>query len=344
MTMPPSTDRPPGPEVMFDLIFGAQSLGIVQAAIELGVFDRLAAGAADVESIAAEGKTDARATRILLDALVATGLVDLDGGYRLSPVAAATLVAGRPGYFGGMLRVVSELSRLASGQLADAVRHGGTTLADTVEAPEHALWEEFAAASAPIVSVQAEALAGHLAGFAAGRGSLRILDVACGSGVWSLTLAARHPAARVTLNDWANVLEVSRTNAERLGLADRTDYLPGDVFEVPLAGPYDVIVASNIFHMFSPDRARTLLNRLGAALAPDGRLAIQGPMAARSPREDRLAYLFSALCLALTAGGEAHSIAAYEEMFADTGLTLLESHDLPMLTTMRSIIAARPTP
>jgi SAM-dependent methyltransferase len=333
--------HPPSPEVLFDLLIGAQSLGIVQSAIELGVFDELGAGATDPASIATALKTDPRATRILLDALVATGLVELDGGYRLAPVAGATLVAGRPGYMGGMLRVVSGLSRLAADHLADAVRQGGTTTADSVEAPGHALWEDFAAASAPMVAVQADAVADHLASFAAGRGDLRILDVACGSGVWSLTLAGRHPGARVTLNDWANVLEISRGNAERLGLAERTAYLPGDIFEVVLDGPYDVIVASNIFHMFAPERAEALLRRLAGALAPDGRLAIQGPMAAGSPAQDRLAHLFSVMCLALTAGGEAHPVSRYEELFAATGFTLLDVHDLPAFPTMRSLIATR---
>ena len=69
------------------------------------------------------------------------------------------------------------------------------------------------------------------------RESLEILDVACGSGLLGLTLAAQHPTARATLLDWANVLELAKNNIDRLDLHERTNVIEGDVFTVPLHGP-----------------------------------------------------------------------------------------------------------
>ena len=328
-------------EALMEMVGGAQATVVVQAAVELGVFDQLAGGSSDAGSVAAEIKADERGTRILLEALAAIGLVEIDaGGYRLSPLADAALVHGRPAYFGGMVRLMADMLQRTGPHLAAAVRHGGTVLEENADAPEFALFEEFAAASAPMARVHAEALAGILAPFVAGRdGGLDVLDVACGSGLYSLTLAGRYPQARVTLNDWANVLEVTRGTVDRLGLGDRAAFLPGDVFEIPLGGPYDLIVASNIFHMFSEERSRRLLGRLAGALRPGGRLAIQGPMAAGAPTDDRFPRLFSMLLLAMTSGGEAHTLSTYERLLADAGLVVLDVHDLPGVNGSRSLIA-----
>lgn len=338
-TTTPAGPPGPSPEPLLGLLAGAQGLGVVRAALELGVFEALAAGLSDVESIAAEIKADGRGTRILLEALVAAGLVESTAGYRLSPLADAMLVPGRPGYFGGMLRIMGGFVEQMSGHLSEAVRHGGRIGGEDVEAPGHGLWEEFAAASAPMTAVLAQALAGILGPFAAGRDPLEVLDVACGSGLYSLTLAAAHPQAGVTLNDWPNVLDVTRPAVERLGLAERTAFLPGDVFEVPLGGPYDVITASNIFHMFSTDRVGALLTRLAGALRPGGRLAITGPIAVDGGEGDRFARLMSVLLLSMTDGGEAHDLAAYRDLLRATGLELVDVFDLPGFFSMRTLIA-----
>jgi SAM-dependent methyltransferase len=334
--------RPAVPmEPLMELIGGALAFTVLRAAVEVGVFDHLAEGISDAASIAREVKADERGTRLLLDALTAMGILESGDGYRLSPLADATLVSGQPGYFGDLVAWMADLLHQAGPHMADAVRRGGTVLEEDVLA-QLGLWEEFAGASAAMAGVYAEALADIMAPFLAGRpGAIDILDVACGSGLYGLTLAGRHPAARVTLNDWAEVLERTRATVDRLGLADRSAFLAGDVFEAPLGGPYDVIVASNFFHALSEEQSRELLLRLAAVLRPDARLAIQGPMAAGSPAEDRFPRLFSMLLLTVTPGGQAHAVATYERLFADAGLTLVEVHDLPGINGVRSVIAAR---
>jgi hypothetical protein len=64
-------------------------------------------------------------------------------------------------------------------------------------------------------------------------------DVACGGGLYALTLAAQHPTARAILLDWANVLERTEDYVDRPAppLRERTSFLE-DAFEVALGGPY----------------------------------------------------------------------------------------------------------
>jgi C-methyltransferase len=254
------------------MIQGLQVTAILEAAVQLGVFDRLAEGNNQAASIASAVGADERGTRILLNALAALGMLETaDGTYSLSPLADAFLVSTRPTYLGGMLNIMAG-GWAWSGypRLADAVRAGGTILEHHAEIPGHEFWEAFAPSSVGIAMPAAHALAEILAPWAAERERLEILDIACGSGLYSLTLAARQPEAHTTLLDWANVLEFTRANVEKMSLGERTDYIEGDVFEVPLGGPYDLIVASHIFHHFSEERCLQLMRRLFDALRPGG--------------------------------------------------------------------------
>lgn len=74
--------------------------------------------------------------------------------------------------------------------------------------------------------------------------SVSVADVGTGSGAVSLAIAANTRAARVCgIDISADALAVARANAERHHLADRVQFLRGDLLE-PLDSPVDVIVAN----------------------------------------------------------------------------------------------------
>jgi C-methyltransferase len=321
--------QPPPPDAVLSMMQGLQASAILQAGVELGVFDAIAAGTADARGIAASTGASERGTRILLDALAALGLLERAGEtYELAPQADAYLVSGRPAYLGGMVRIIcDEWAWAGFARLGEAVRRGGSLLDDPGETPEHAFWETFASASVGMSTPAAHALADVLGPWAAAREPLEILDVACGSGLYSLTLAERHEHARVSLLDWSNVLDRTRETVERLGLQGRTRTIDGDVFEVPLGGPYDLIVASHIFHHFSEERCLTLLERLAAALKPDGRLAINEFVPGERPAEEPFPHLFSVIMLTWTREGEAYPLETYVRLLEAAGFASPEVHD-----------------
>ena len=331
------------PKPLMRMFQGLQVIGILQAGQKLGVFDRIAEGNNRAGSIAAAIDADVRGTRILLDALAALGLLEVDSGeYRLSPLADTFLVTSRPGYLGGMMDIMaSDWAWAAWPRLSDAVLSGGTILETHAETPEHEFWEAYAPASVSIATADAGALADVLE-HATDGGAAEILEIACGSGLYSLTLLERHGDARTTLQDWANVLKKTRINAANMGLADRTSYVEGDVFQVPLGGPYDVIIASQIFHHFSYERCLELMRRLFEALKPGGRLAINDFVVSdASPSAAPLPFLFSALMLCWSRNGEAHSLNTYERLLRETGFVPPQVHQ-SVGTPSTFIIAARP--
>lgn len=317
------------PEPLMQMMQGMHVTAILQAGVQLGVFDHIADGNTDAATIAVLAGADQRGTRILLDALAALGLLDKDGGYRLSPLADAFLVSSRPSYLGGMTDILdSDLFWRAFSRFGEAVRRGGTILDRHAEVPGNQFWEMFARCSTGIAVPAAHALAEKLQPWAAQRESLKVLDIACGSGLFGLELAARYPQARVTLLDWPNVLTRTRRNVEKAGLDERMNYIAGDMFEVPLGGPYDLIVASHVFHHFTEQRCLQLLRRLAGALTSAGRLAIHDITATgHRPANEPFPALFSALMLAWTQHGEAHPLATYQCLLAETGFSAPEVSD-----------------
>lgn len=327
-TAPSTSPAPMSPEPLMQMIQGLQVTAILRAGIQLGVFDQIANGNERASSIATAVGADERGTRILLDALTALRLLERDEAYRLTPLADAFLVTSRPSYLGGTVNIMAAPWNWSAFQhLPEAVRHGGTVLDQHAETPEWEFWETFASSSSAIAIPAAQILAELLQTQTDQRESLNILDIACGSGLYSLTLAAKHPAAHATLLDWANVIERTKDNVDRLGLRDRVSFIEGDVFSVELGGPYDLIVASHIFHHFSQQRCLALMRRLARALKPDGRLVIHDFIASAHPADEPFPYLFSIIMVSATHEGEAYSLDTYRRLLQDAGFSPPEVHD-----------------
>ena len=120
-----------------------------------------------------------------------------------------------------------------------------------------------------------------------------ILDVGTGSGCIAVTLAVKHPAARVTAVDLsADALAVARQNAERHGVAGRIAFFRSDLLEgLRLLQPQFALICANLPYIAS-DELRALPvaahePRLALDGGPDGllwvrRLLVDAPQALRA--------------------------------------------------------------
>jgi ubiquinone/menaquinone biosynthesis C-methylase UbiE len=118
------------------------------------------------------------------------------------------------------------------------------------------------------------------------RETFRILDVACGCAIKSLALAQAAPSVRVTCLDSADVLDVARNLAERLGLAERVTFHPADLLIADFgASQFEAALVGQITHYLPPEQNRALFRRLHAALTDAGTLVIDCPMLGDTPSE-----------------------------------------------------------
>ncbi|MEV4895590.1 class I SAM-dependent methyltransferase [Nonomuraea sp. NPDC055795] len=320
-------------ESLLGMMQAYKTTSLLRTGVSMGVFDCLEEGPADAETVAGRLGSDVRGMRILLNALAAVGLAEEnDGRFALPAGAEQFLVSKSPAYFGDMVRVMaSDWEWDALKRLDQAVRHGGTVMEVHAETPGYAYWEDFASYAVAVARPTAQVVADALEPWAAGRDGLDVLDVACGHGMYGLTLAQRNPQARMWALDWPNVLPLTEQNAERMGVHDRVHRLPGDMFEVPLGGPYDVVLVTNVLHHFSEERAGELLRRLAPAVKPDGKIVLVGFTLDAPPAEDPAPHLFSILMLTWTFEGEVHTVRSYTRMLAAAGFTNGHRHEVPGL-------------
>jgi len=140
---------------------------------------------------------------------------------------------------------------------------GTDTFAQFKEAQKQS-WSHFAP-----LEIQTMAPAGQLVKHARVRGGQRVLDVACGTGVVSLT-AARIGAHVTGLDLTPELLERARDNSRLCGLD--VEWHEGDVEQLPFGnGAFDVVL-SQFGHMFAP-RPELAIAEMLRVLKPGGTLA-----------------------------------------------------------------------
>lgn len=317
---------PEGPAAIMQMFQAAHATATLCSACELNVFAQLVGGPRDTAAVAKDIGCPERSTRILLDALVALGLLGKDGEtYRLAPLAEAHLVPGAPMYMGDFAGLIGHPALWGGlGRLAEAVRAGGTVLPEHAETPKHPFWEAFARSSASMAGPAAMVLDGLLHDWIASRPKVRVLDIAAGSGIYGYTLLRSHPNVELTSLDWPNVLVETRKWGARLGVdTARVKYLEGSLFEVDYGGPYDLVLLSHVYHHFEPPTCRALTRKVAAALAPGGRVAVQEFLAGD---DNPGAAMFSVVMLVWTRKGEAYSADDYRAWFVEAGLKPLGVH------------------
>ncbi|BCM89407.1 3-hydroxy-5-methyl-1-naphthoate 3-O-methyltransferase [Abditibacteriota bacterium] len=269
-----TTGEPVTPERILGMAWGFAPPLALEAAVKHRVFDVLDAGPQTLDQISASTGASKRGLAALLNVLVSINLLSKDGDtYGLTSESAAFLVSSKPGFQGGFLRHIS--TQLIPGWLDmnEVVGSGHPRTKVNTEEQGAEFFEEFVQSLFAMNYPAALALASHLE-LDQAKETVKVLDLAAGSGVWGIGLAKASPFVHATGLDWARIVPIIRRNAEQHGLGDRFDYIEGDLLEVPFGEGYNVVTLGHILHSEGEERSRALLKKVFDALAPGGTIAI----------------------------------------------------------------------
>jgi SAM-dependent methyltransferase len=328
----------PSPERIMGILNGFQNSAMLKAGIDLGLFTAIGAGAGAPAALAAACQASEHGIEALCDSLTVMGLLEKSAGlYRLGPDAALFLDKKSPAYMGGMVGFLMA-PEIVQGwsDVAAIVRRGGPEGLANI-APEAPIWIEFAKGMGAFAGMTAKIIAGLIV-----KGGLpgKVLDIAAGHGLFGIEFAKAAPGAHIVAQDWAQVLEVARENAEAAGVAERWSTLPGSAFEVPFGTGYDVVLLTNFLHHFDYDTCVQVLKKSYDALAPGGRVVTLEFIPDEDGVSPPLAAIFSMVMLVSTPKGKAYRFSELKAMHRDAGFTDCELLELPP-TPQRLVVARK---
>ena len=310
------------PEKVLQFSFAYAPPLMIEAAVKLNLFDTLAEGPKSSDDLAATTKTSTRGVRILLNGLVGLGLLThpKPGHYQLTPEADAFLVKGRPAYMGGFFRHTSSQLIPKWLTLTEIVRTGKPAAAVNAEGEGAAFFEQFVEDIFPLSRRAAMGLADHL-NLAAATSPVSVLDLASGSGVWSVTLAEKSKQVRVTAVDWEGVLPVTKRVATRYGVGDRFTYVAGDLDSADFGKNHQIATLGHILHSEGIERSKSLLKKTFAALAPSGTIAIAEWLVAEDRSGPPPGLIFAVNMLVNTERGDTFSFGEISRWLTAVGFT-----------------------
>lgn len=299
-------ENAPTPANILAIGFSFWQSKVLLSAVELGVFNELAKGPADLLTLSQKLGLHARSARDFLDALVALKLIDRQGG-RYSNTTATDLYLDRDkaGYVGGLLEMANARLYSSWGLLTEALKTGrnqneskesgdlfGALYADP------ARLRGFLSAMSGGSLAPAQALAAKFPW----ENYKTFADIGTAQGMLPATLASAHPHLLGAGFDLPEVQPVFEEFIAGHGVSDRVKFLAGNFFTDPLPSA-DVLIMGHILHDWDLAQKRMLLQKAFAALPKGGALIVYESMIDDERRENAMGLLMSLNMLIETPGG-----------------------------------------
>ena len=324
------------PPLISQLSRALWAVGAAQAAIRLELFTELHGKKLTSAKVANLLGSNHQYTKLLLNACVSIGLSEKVGDkYRNSNESDTYLVQGEPRYYGDLFTYWTEQWPLWD-KLDSGVRTG-TPLAYEPEfeseGEEAAYWRHYM-------------MAMHQWG-ASGQQDLliqntdltdkkKLLDVAGGSGVYTLALCREYPELEAVLFDQEKALPVAATLIETQGLSRRISLVAGNFLTDAFGTEYDVVLISGVLNLESREVCRLVCRKSYQSMVPGGLIIIQDDMIIGPYTETTACPALSSLMGAVMYGGEGEAQSGDEmaEHLTEAGFTSPNQMPLPGIFSM----------
>src|SRR5216684_765952 len=317
------------PERLMQFGFAYAPPLIIGAAVSNKVFDSLANGAKTVEQISKETGASVRGLRAIMNALVGLELLKKSGDkYSLTPESEAFLLTNKPGSLAGFFPM--NMRRLIPLwlKLDEIVRTGQPAEARNEERPGTGFFTELVENIIPM-SYGAVQVLGDRLKLSDKKETTRVLDLASGSGIWGIVLAQKSPHVQVTAVDWAGMIPTTKRTTQKFGVADRFEFIEGDLLEADFGTGYDIATLGHILHSEGKERSRQLLKKTFGALKSGGNIAIAEWLVNDERTEPLPSLMFAVQMLVNTEKGDTFSFNEIKNWLEEAGFKNARTLEAP---------------
>ncbi len=228
---------------VYDMMNGHAKSYLLLSAIELNLFDCLSSPSSS-RKVAEQLETHPENTALILDGLVAAGLIHKENGlYQNTPDTQHCLTRQSPAYVGEMILIHHQITNSAITDMCKWVRQGPPASEPDLGAAD--LWSRFARTMA---NYQLGGCVQKMTRFMSARPEFssmkKMLDLGGGHGLFCIAMIEAHPSMTGVIFDQPPVVRMAQEFITSYGFENRISTIGGDYTQDELGSGYDLVWAS----------------------------------------------------------------------------------------------------
>jgi len=337
----PETDLKP----LIDIIMGAERFRTLASAVKYDIFT-LCQEPKTVDEVSKELDLEPKMTQKLLNALTVIELLTKSGDkYQNSPLADTFLVKGKVFYQGDYIKL--EDTGYSVWQRWEQALKEGITPSVPYEKKSTEVLEEVVDPTFTLAMAnfgmrggvqQVVAALQDLEEFKKAR---RLLDLGCGTGIYSIALARSNPNLKVVAFDVLQALEITKNFIAEYKMGERFETKGGDYRQDDFGEGYDAVFASHTFYGYPKDMLLPLLKRIYNALN-DGGIVISNHYSLNKDGTGHKVAVFWDIWLTLLGYPiTTYTDDEYIELLRGSGFSILKTKDISTPTYPSTLIIGK---
>lgn len=318
---------------------GYKRARILQTAVMLKIFDRLASESRSAKGVAESLGLDCRATGIILDALAAMNVIEKKNDRYINTESAQRyLVSSSPTFYGALLLHTAD-GWDSWGKLDRVIKNGKPVPHHRAHQDDPADTERF------IMAMHGLSTAGNFPAMVADALDIKdigtMLDVGGGPGSFTYEFLKRIPRLQAAILDLPGTLEVTKKVLKgHPEYKDRVNLIAADFNEDKITGTYDMVFVSNIIHSESFEENAALMKKLFAATNKGGLIVVKDHIMSEDGLEPAYGAIFSVHMLVHTKGRD-YKLSEVKGWLEGAGYGSIKKVPLPEITSASMVVGKK---
>lgn len=286
----------------------------LQAGVKLDVFTAIGDSAVTSADLAKKIGADPRALKMLLNALVAMGLLTKNvNSYENTKASKRFLVKESKEYIGYMISHFHDTVNAWS-LLVESIKTGKSFITDHDQSEEQR--ESFLMGMHTLAS----AIAPQIASLIDLSTHKHLIDLGGGPGTHAIHFCLANPHLKATIYDLPETAPYALRMINEFSLADRIAFIGGNYLFEDIKGSYDVAWLSQILHGEGPEDCFKIIKKAVSALKPGGMVYVHDFILDDSLDHPLFPAIFSLNMLVNTPRGQSYSESQIKEILTAAGL------------------------